>query len=208
MTLSEWAAQHPDEIIAEDASRAAVPSLVAVVAREVADAAGVPSDDGRLEHAFAACVTAARAALAACGYRIRSSAHLYLAIESLEYTLGIPRDEVHRLQTDRRMRARAMYDQVGIASRRSCPCLSGLGACDANDAIRRTLTPPPPAAAAVPVAAAATAAPAGRKGRCYEWLRSTPPLRTYDAPDRHRVPTHRSYPPSCCCALGEHLKLP
>lgn len=117
MTLTEWAAQHPDEIIPEDASRVAVPSLVAVVAREVADAEGVPSDDGRLEHAFAACVAAARAALAACGYRVRSSAHHYLAIESLEYTIGLPRSEVRQLQTYRQMRARAMYDQVGIASR-------------------------------------------------------------------------------------------
>jgi len=117
MTLSEWATQHPDEIIVEDASRAAVPSLVAVVAREVTDAEGVPSDDGWLEHAFAACVAAARAALCACGYRIRSSAHHYLAMESLQYTLGLRGDEVHRLQTYRRMRGRAMYDQVGIASR-------------------------------------------------------------------------------------------
>jgi hypothetical protein len=113
MTLSEWAAQHPDEIIAEDASRAEVQSLVAVVGREVADAEGVPSDDGRLEHAFAACVAAA---LAACGHRIRSSAHHYLAMESPQYTVGLRSEEVHRLQTYRRMRARAMYDQVGIAS--------------------------------------------------------------------------------------------
>ena len=117
MTLREWAAQHPEEIITEEASRTAVPALVAVVAREIADAEGVPSDDGRLEHAFAACVAAARAALCACGYRIRSRAHHYLAIESLQYTLGLCSEELHRLQTYRRMRARTMYDQVGIASR-------------------------------------------------------------------------------------------
>jgi len=117
MTLSEWAAQHREEIIAEDASRAAVSPLLAVVAREITDAEGVPSDDGRLEHAFAACVAAARAALAACGYRIRSSAHHHLAIESLQYTPGLPGDEVHQLQTYRRMRARAMCDQVCTASR-------------------------------------------------------------------------------------------
>jgi len=117
MTLSEWAAQHRDEIIAEDASRAAVAPLLAVVAREITDAEGVPSDDGRLEHAFAACLAAARAALAACGYRLRSSAHHYLAIESLQYTIGLIDSEISQLQKLRRMRARAMYDQVGIASR-------------------------------------------------------------------------------------------
>ena len=67
MTLSDWAAQHRDEIIAEDASRAAVTPLLAVIGREITDAEGVPSDDGRLEHALAACLAAALAALAACG---------------------------------------------------------------------------------------------------------------------------------------------
>jgi len=117
MTLSEWAAQHRDEIIAEDASRVAVAPLMAVVAREITDAEGVPSDDGRVEHAYAACLAAARAALAACGYRLRSSAHHYLAIESLQYTIGLTDSEISQLQKFRRMRARAMYDQVGIASR-------------------------------------------------------------------------------------------
>ena len=52
-----------------------------------------------------------------CGYRLRSSAHHYLAIESLQYTIGLSDSEVSELQKLRRMRARAMYDQVGAASR-------------------------------------------------------------------------------------------
>ena len=117
MTLREWVAQHPDEIISEDASRTAVAPLLAVIAREITDAEGVPSDDGRLQHAFAACLAAARAALAACGLRIRPSAHHRLAIESLQHTLGLPDSEIRHLDEIRRMRARAVYDQVGIASR-------------------------------------------------------------------------------------------
>jgi len=117
MTLSDWAAQHPDEVISQDVSRAAVAPLLGVVAREIADAEGVPSDDGRLEHAFAACLAVARAALAACGYRLRSTAHHYLAVESLQYTIGLTDAEIGELQRFRRMRARAIYDQVGIASR-------------------------------------------------------------------------------------------
>jgi hypothetical protein len=117
MTLSEWAAQHRDEVIAEDATRTAIAPLLAVIAREITDAEGVPSDDGRLEHAFTACLTVARMALVACGYRLRSTAHHYLAIESLQYTLGLTEAEVSQLQRLRRMRARAMYEQVGIASR-------------------------------------------------------------------------------------------
>lgn len=91
--------------------------LLAVIAREITDAEGVPSEDGRVERAFRACLTVARAALAACGYRLRSSAHHYLAVESLQYTIGLAKSEVSQLQRLRRMRARAMYDQVGIASR-------------------------------------------------------------------------------------------
>ena len=117
MTLSEWAAQHPDEVLVDEVADAAVRSLVAVVARELADAESVRSDDGRLEHAFAACIAAARAALAASGYRLRTTAHHYRAIESLEFTLSVGSQEVHLLQSYRRMRARAMYDQVGAASR-------------------------------------------------------------------------------------------
>ncbi len=117
MTLSEWAAQHRDEVIAEGATRTAIAPLLAVIAREITDAEGVPSDDGRLEHAFTSCLTVARTALVACGYRLRATAHHYLAIESLQYTLGLTEGEVSQLQRLRRMRARAMYDQVGIASR-------------------------------------------------------------------------------------------
>jgi hypothetical protein len=116
MNLREWAAQHP-EIIAEAANRTSVTALFSVLAREISDAEGVPSDDGRLEHSFAACLTAARAALAACGYRIRSGGnHHFLAIESLQYTLGLPEGEVSQKQKFRRMRSRAMYDLVGVAS--------------------------------------------------------------------------------------------
>jgi hypothetical protein len=68
---------------------------------------------------------AARAALAACGYRLRTSAHHYLVVESLEYTIGLSGDEVRRLQTYRRMLARAMYDQVGAASREDAQAALG-----------------------------------------------------------------------------------
>jgi hypothetical protein len=116
MTLRDWVAQHRNEVVPEDASRSAVALAVALVDRHIGDAEGVPSDDGRLEHAFAACLASARAALAACGYRLRSSAHHYLAIESLQYTIRLTDDEVSQFQNLRRMRARAMYEQVGVVS--------------------------------------------------------------------------------------------
>jgi hypothetical protein len=117
MKLSEWAALHRDEIVVEGANRATTALLLPLVAREIADAESVLSDDGRLEHAFAACLAAARTALAASGWRLRASAHHYLAVESLQYTIGLTEAEVSHLQRLRRMRSRAMYDQVGVASR-------------------------------------------------------------------------------------------
>jgi hypothetical protein len=111
--------------VEEAASPQTIALLQPLVSREIADAESVLSDDGRLEHAFAACLAAARAALAACGYRLRTSAHHYLAIESLQYTLGLGEAEVRQLQTYRRMRARAMYDQVGAASREDAEAALG-----------------------------------------------------------------------------------
>ncbi len=118
MRLSDWVGQHRSEVIEAAPTPAAIGALLAVLDREIRDAAGVPSDDGRLEHAFGACLAVGRAALAASGYRLRSGAsgHHYLALESLIFTLGISAEELDQLQTYRRMRSRAMYEQVGIVT--------------------------------------------------------------------------------------------
>ena len=118
MRLSDWVGQHRSELIEVVPTTAAIGALLAVLEREIRDAAGVPSDDGRLEHAFAACLAVGRAALAASGYRLRSGAsgHHYLALESLILTLKISEDELDQLQGYRRMRSRAMYEQVGIVT--------------------------------------------------------------------------------------------
>jgi hypothetical protein len=106
MRLSDWADQHRKQLREEPPDAAAMRALLAVVDREIGDAQGVPSDDGRLEHAHAACVAAARAALAASGYRLRSgiSGHHGLAVESLLHTVGLrDRDvnELHNYSTSR-----------------------------------------------------------------------------------------------------------
>jgi hypothetical protein len=90
MILSEWVRQHRDDLREENPTLAAVGALLEVVDREIGDAESVRSDDGRLEHAFAACLAIASVALAACGYRVRRgvSAHHYLLVESLGLTLG------------------------------------------------------------------------------------------------------------------------
>ena len=119
MTLSEWVAQHPDAVRAQPPRADAVAALWNVVARELRDAESVWSDDGRLEHAFAACLGVAAVALAARGYRLRHGAlaHHYLLVSSLEHTLGLSADEVEALDAFRRKRGRARYERVGLVTR-------------------------------------------------------------------------------------------
>jgi hypothetical protein len=93
--------------------------LLQVAERELGDAASVRSDDGRLEHAFAACLAVAAAALAACGYRVRggASAHHYLLVESLRCTLDLSAGEAQELQDYRMKRSRSRYEQAGVITR-------------------------------------------------------------------------------------------
>ena len=115
MTLSEWAAQHKDEAIAEATNSKEIQNLLAVVDRELQDAA-TGSTDGRFMNAFWACLTVARIALRANGFRPRSVAHHYRVIESLEYTLRLDSERIRRLQAYRAKRARAEYEMADIIS--------------------------------------------------------------------------------------------
>jgi hypothetical protein len=110
MTLNEWAVLHRDEAIGELASAQEIKGLLALMQRELMDAGKSLSLDGRFSHAFWACLTIARIALRACGYRLRSAAHHYRAIESLEYTLSIDPHVVRNLQAFRAKRVHAEYE--------------------------------------------------------------------------------------------------
>ena len=118
MTLREWVEQHRDEVIAEPSDAAFLAMHQKLARRELEDAEGVRSHDGQIEHAHAACLAIARAALAASGYRVRSltEAHHYLLLDSLRYTLALTGREVEMLQGYRKLRHRVMYQQVGAAS--------------------------------------------------------------------------------------------
>jgi len=91
-------------------------NLLAIINRELRDDDSALSLDGRFIHAFWASLCVARAALRASGYRLRSTAHHYLAIESLEYTLGLDAGQVHRLQAFRAKRARAEYEMTDVVT--------------------------------------------------------------------------------------------
>jgi len=118
MTLDEWVEQHRADLKREEPSGAVVADLAMVADREIGDAETVRSDDGGLEHAFAACLAIAGAALAASGYRVRhgAPAHHYLLIDSLEHTLELAPAEVQELQDYRKKRGRSMYETVGLVT--------------------------------------------------------------------------------------------
>jgi len=119
MKLREWMDQHRNEVLEAAPTRQAIADLIAVTHREIGDAESVRSDDGRLEHAFAACLAAASAALLACGFRLRqgTGAHHYRLIESLEHTLGLTRRETQELEKYRGKRSRSMYERIGVVTR-------------------------------------------------------------------------------------------
>jgi uncharacterized protein (UPF0332 family) len=118
MTLREWAYDRRAEVLEERPRAEAVQELRAVADRQIDDAEAVRSADGRLEQAFAACLSLAHAALMLSGYRLRkgADAHHYLLIESLEYTVGLSRREVAVLQRTRQKRSRSMYERTGLVT--------------------------------------------------------------------------------------------
>jgi hypothetical protein len=136
MTLSEWAAQHPDEIVAEPTSRNEIRSLLVVVERELGDVNSLVSADRRFISAFWACLTVGRIALRVNGLRPRSTAHHFLVIESLAFTLQLDPDRVRLLQTYRTKRANAEYRVAGAISEPECRAAKQM----AQDLQQRLLT--------------------------------------------------------------------
>lgn len=118
MTLSEWANLHASDLAAEPPDKSLIAELRAVADREIRDAETVESYDGRLGHAYTACLAIAAAALAASGYRVRqgSLAHHWRLIESLEYTLGLAPAQVKELQDYRKKRSLSVYERAGIVT--------------------------------------------------------------------------------------------
>ena len=113
--MSDWARLHRGDLVAEAPRGDAVAELGTVADREIRDAETVASADGRLGHAYTACLAIAAAALAASGYRVRegSSAHHWRLIESLEHTLHVTRGQVKLLQDYRQKRSRSVYERAG-----------------------------------------------------------------------------------------------
>jgi hypothetical protein len=106
MNLEQWVQNNQDELKPENPNTSAIKELISVAEREITDAKSVSSSEGKLTHAYAACLSIGRAALAVCGFRIRGGArsHHYKSIASLEYTIGLTAEEVRAIQNYRQAR--------------------------------------------------------------------------------------------------------
>lgn len=109
--MTEWVRNNPDQVKAEEPDKVQIEEFYGVAVRELGDARSVISPEGRLTHAYTACLGIASAALLVLGYRVRNSrGHHYKRIESLEHTIGFDHDDVRRIQTYRTDRHESMYE--------------------------------------------------------------------------------------------------
>lgn len=124
MNLEQWVQNNLDELNSEKPSLSALRELVYVAEREIADAKSVSSHEGKLTHAYMACLCVGRAALAVCGYRIRGGArsHHYKGIASLECTIGLSSEEVREIQNYRQARHLSIYDFASAVSESKADC--------------------------------------------------------------------------------------
>lgn len=118
-TLETWASS--GSLQRHETSAEEIADLVAVVDRDLADCRtpGL-SSDWRLAIAYNAALQAARAALAAAGYRVSSSekGHHYRLVESLRHTAELSADDVDLLQKMKKKRNVSDYELAGTVSDR------------------------------------------------------------------------------------------
>jgi hypothetical protein len=102
-------------------SRAEIDDLLSVADRDLASAQTPRlSDDWKLTIAYNAALAAARAGLAAAGFRVSPSekGHHYRLVESLRYTVEAPGSDVDLLQRMKKKRHVSDYEVAGAVSER------------------------------------------------------------------------------------------
>lgn len=112
MTLDDWRKISwlvEFEVTVED-----IRALLAVADRELADSQ-VPgvSTDGKFNHAYAAALQAAAAALAASGFRPARGSHHHIIVQSLARTIGADTKVVAKFDRFRKKRNMAEYEMAG-----------------------------------------------------------------------------------------------
>jgi uncharacterized protein (UPF0332 family) len=94
-----------------------IEQLFAVFDRDMADARAVGlSADRRFATAYNAALMAARAALAACGYRTSGEGGHYGTIQSLAFTLKLDDKTIRKFNKFRQKRNISDYEMIGMVS--------------------------------------------------------------------------------------------
>ncbi|MBM4088880.1 MAG: hypothetical protein FJ276_05530 [Planctomycetes bacterium] len=119
MSLEQW--RQNGWLQRSDATVPEIQQLLAIVDREIADAAiEALSTEGRFEHAYHAALQLCAIPLRSSGYRVPKGGLLHKrTIESLRHTLGEPHAETaDYLDRCSRQRGRTVYEQVGVVTLR------------------------------------------------------------------------------------------
>jgi hypothetical protein len=124
MNLEQWVQNNRDDLNQEKPNSSAIRELLSVAEREITYAKSVSSSEGKLTHAYAACLSIARSALAVCDFRIRSGSksHHYKSIASLQYTISLSPEEVREIQNYRQARHQSIYDFASVVSESKADC--------------------------------------------------------------------------------------
>lgn len=118
MSLDDWLAN--GLLVEHRTSHQEIADLFAIVKRDLCEyQTGTHSPEWQLGIAYNAVLQAARAALAAGGYRVpQREGHHYYALQSLAYTIELETDTVRHLDALRKKRNISDYVRAGAVSER------------------------------------------------------------------------------------------
>ena len=115
VSLQDWL--NEGRLKSHKTSRKEIEQLFAVFERDMADAKAVGlSADRRFATAYNAALMAARAALAACGYRTSGEGGHYWTIQSPTSTLQLDNRTIRKLNKFRQKRNISDYEMIGMVS--------------------------------------------------------------------------------------------
>ena len=115
VSLEDWL--NDGRLKSHKTNRQEIEQLFAVFERDMADARAVGlSADRRFATAYNAALMAARAALAACGYRTSGEGGHYWTIQSLAFTIKLDDKAIRKLNKFRQKRNISDYEMIGMVS--------------------------------------------------------------------------------------------
>jgi len=115
VSLEDWL--NEGRLKSHKTNRKEIEQLFAVFERDMADAQAVGlSVDRRFATAYNAALMAARAALAASGYRTSGEGGHYWTIQSLAFTIELDNKVINKLNKFRQKRNISDYEMIGMVS--------------------------------------------------------------------------------------------